>query len=470
MATTTMFALSNPGGKRVRIKSRKKATMARRRRRGRRNPSAKLTADELAFVTGRLGKRKRSRAAKKGARKRKARLARLRRARTAGKRKKRGTGIRARRAARARAARRRRAAARRCKNPRRRRRNPGGKRKYGIFRPSWMSGGKKAKRKSSKKGKSKGKRKSAKRVAAGKKAARTRAAKKAKRSAAGRKAARRAGKKGKRKGGARRKRSYGRRPKKGIYRPYARLRRGRRARFGIRTKKRMAALGLASVRGGKYSLNPRRRRRKNPMARRRSSRRRRNPFGVSVRGIRGLFTKGNAKKYAKLGVGAMLGMAVARGGPAILGRLPVVGGFLAPDTPIKAVIGSAVALGLGAMVARKVKIVPSDMVNAALVGGAGIVAAGILKILSARVPALRMIPGVSGMGDVVSPSQLVAGEAIFGGSGVGDYLQLSGPVPEQYFAGGLNDYVEFQNRAAGVAAEAASAAQVDWSPGTETSF
>jgi hypothetical protein len=133
-------------------------------------------------------------------------------------------------------------------------------------------------------------------------------------------------------------------------------------------------------------------------------------------------------------------------------------------------------LGLVGMAARKLpgKLRPgNDMITALTIGGAGVIAAGVLKLLSQRVPALRMIPGVSGMGDVVSPNQLVAGEAIFGHSGVGDYLQLSGPVPEQYFAGGLNgmgDYIEFQNRAAGAAAEAASAAQTDWSPGTETSF
>lgn len=430
MATTTMFALSNPGGKRVRIKSRKKATMARRRRRGRRNPG--MEGLSAAFAAESAPRKKRRRKAKaKTARRSKARRAKPRKAKT-----------------------------RRAKT---------------------------------RKGKAR-KRKSAKRVAAGKKAAATKKRRKAARSAAGKKSAKRGSKKraaakrkgsGKKKASKKRGKKYGKRPRRGVYRPYARIRKGRRPRFGNRTKKRMAALGLARVRAGKYTLNPRRRRknprrraarrnpsrrRKNPMARRRSSRRRRNPFGMSVRGVRGLFTKGNVKKYAKLGLGAMFGMAVARGGPALLGRLPVVGGFLAPDTPIKAVIGSAVALGLGAMLARKVKIVPSDMVAAGVIGGAGIVAAGILKILSARVPALRMIPGVSGMGDVVSPSQLVAGEAIFGGSGVGDYLQLSGPVPEQYFAGGLNgmgDYIEFQNRAAGVAAEAASAAQVDWSPGNE---
>lgn len=430
MAVTTLFALSNPGGKRrIRLKSRK-APMARRGRRRRKNPKGSFMKRAVAYAKANGISVKAAMKALKG------------------------TGA-------------------------------GGK------KSRKRKGSSKKRKGSSKKRKSGGKLKSAKRVAAGKKAARTRARNK------------KGGKKKvhKRKGSARR---AARRPRKGIYRPYARFRRGKKARFGSRAKRRMTALGLAHESGGHTVLNPRRRRRRksrsrnprrrhrkarrsnprrrrasrrrsrnprrrrNPVARRRRSRRRRNPMGI-VRGVKGLFSKAKAMRYARLGLGAMLGMAVARQGPQLIARIPVIGPILNPDSPLKALLASAAAIGAGVLVARKLR-VGSDIVAALIAGGAGIVAAGTLKLASQRIPILGRIPGVAGMGDVVSPSQLVAGEAIFGGNGMGDYLQLSGPVPEQYFAGGLNDYVEFQNRAAGAAAEAASAAQVDWSPGVETSF
>jgi hypothetical protein len=75
---------------------------------------------------------------------------------------------------------------------------------------------------------------------------------------------------------------------------------------------------------------------------------------------------------------------------------------------------------------------------------------------------------MSGLGSITTASQLVDGEALYGG--VNDFIQLSGPVPEDYFAGGLNDYTEFTGQAAGAAAQIASAAQSGWSPGAETSF
>lgn len=240
-----------------------------------------------------------------------------------------------------------------------------------------------------------------------------------------------------------------RRRRKNPYRPMV----GKGGRFSARVKRRMAERGLA--RGSR--LNPRRRRR--------------NPISLAgVRsGIRSLLSRQGAMKYSRIAVGALAGMAVARQAPGLFSRIPVVGQYLRADTPLKSILLSIAAIGLGTMAARRLKL-GNDIVASMVAGGAGVVGAGVLKLASSRIPALKAIPGVSGMGDVVSPSQLVAGEAIFGGSGVGDYLQLGGPVPEQYFAGGMNDYVDFVSPAAGRAAEAASFAQVDWSPGTETRF
>ncbi|MCC6752042.1 MAG: hypothetical protein IT371_30600 [Deltaproteobacteria bacterium] len=322
-----------------------------------------------------------------------------------------------------------------------------------------------------------------------KKKASRRAAPKRKKKKASRRAPKRAKKKAGRRGGRR-----GARRSRKAYRPYV----GSSGKFSKRVKENLVKRKAArrGKRGG-YMMNPRRRRRKNPyrpmvgkggrfskrvkrrMAERglaRGSRlnprrRRRNPISLAgVRsGIRSLLSRQGAMKYSRIAVGALAGMAVARQAPGLFSRIPVVGQYLRADTPLKSILLSIAAIGLGTMAARRLKL-GNDIVASMVAGGAGVVGAGVLKLASSRIPALKAIPGVSGMGDVVSPSQLVAGEAIFGGSGVGDYLQLGGPVPEQYFAGGMNDYVDFVSPAAGRAAEAASFAQVDWSPGTETSF
>lgn len=92
-------------------------------------------------------------------------------------------------------------------------------------------------------------------------------------------------------------------------------------------------------------------------------------------------------------------------------------------------VGAAVAVGtMGSVILEVAKMVP------------------VLKTVVAGAPTLAGYRG--GMGDMVSASQLVQGEAI--------YRPLSGPVPQSLFAGGLNDFVEFKNQTDGKVAEAFS--------------
>jgi hypothetical protein len=70
------------------------------------------------------------------------------------------------------------------------------------------------------------------------------------------------------------------------------------------------------------------------------------------------------------------------------------------------------------------------------------------------------------MGDVTPVGAMIRGEAMYSPS-MSDYLQLSGPVPESLFAGGLNDYVDFKSPAAGQAAQVISAQINEWTPAGE---
>jgi hypothetical protein len=98
-------------------------------------------------------------------------------------------------------------------------------------------------------------------------------------------------------------------------------------------------------------------------------------------------------------------------------------------------VGAAVAVGtMGSVILEVAKMVP------------------VLKTVVAGAPSLAGYR--RGMGDMVSASQLVQGEAIY--RPMGDYMQLSGPVPQSLFAGGLNDFVEFKNQTDGKVAEAFS--------------
>lgn len=253
-------------------------------------------------------------------------------------------------------------------------------------------------------------------------------------------------------------------------------------RFSPLVKERLVLLGAARRDGDKVVLNPRRRRgkRRNPGISvagirrygsnpRRRRGKRRNP--VSVRGgvsaVKGSIKSVFSKRTVVIGASAAAGMVLARLAPALVARIPVVGGLSNMLGRFRDPVVAALAVAIGAQIARKVKL-PILEVGPMVAGGLGVAALDGAKVLGLT----RFIPGsgsassgVAGLSDIVSPSQLVNQEAIYGG--MGDYLTLSGPVPEQYFAGGLNDYVDFTSPAAGAAASAASFAQTSWSPGAE---
>jgi len=223
-------------------------------------------------------------------------------------------------------------------------------------------------------------------------------------------------------------------------------------------KSRLAMIGAATNHNGKYTLNPRRRRR-NPV------RRRRNPLSVSgtVGTVKGTIKSVFSVRTLKVGASAGAGMVVARLAPAIIARIPVVGGLTNMLGRFRDPILGAIAVVVGSRLARKVSVVEP---TAFIAGGLGVAVIDGAKAVGLG----RFIPGsassgVSGLSDIITPSQLVNQEAIYGG--MGDYLTLAGGVPEQYFAGGLNDYVDFTSPAAGVAAQAASFAQTSWTPGAE---
>lgn len=100
--------------------------------------------------------------------------------------------------------------------------------------------------------------------------------------------------------------------------------------------------------------------------------------------------------------------------------------------------GAAVAVGtMGSVILELAKMVP------------------VLRTVVSGVPSLAGYRrGMRGMGDMVSVPQMVQAEAIY--RPMGDYMQLSGPVPQSLFAGGLNDFVEFKNQTDGKVAEAFS--------------
>jgi hypothetical protein len=167
---------------------------------------------------------------------------------------------------------------------------------------------------------------------------------------------------------------------------------------------------------------------------------------------------------------------VSRGARGIIKINPVSGGGIA------AIVTGALGAGAGYVVATKAvpnlvgKFMPAAAQGllGAVVGAVGGVVAG------------RMVGKVNGkVGSMIATGSIVAlGVALMsqivrmlpssvtspiGLAGMRDYLQLSGPVPPQLFAGGLNDYVGFTSPAAGQVAEAASAAITEWTPtGTES--
>ncbi len=286
----------------------------------------------------------------------------------------------------------------------------------------------------------------------------------------GRKAGRKASRRGARKG-ARRVKVANRRWKirkgKAAYLPYLSR---KTKRFSPLVKRRLVLLGAAREAGGQVVLNPRRKRRgkrRNPVHARRGRRHRRNP--ISIRGgigqakstIKSVFSV----RTVKVGASAAAGMVLARLAPALIARIPVVGGLTNMLGRFRDPILAAIGIAVGAQLVRKFKL---PVENTALVaGGLGVAALDGAKVLGLTryIPGAGGGSGVSGLSDIVTPSQLVNQEAIYGG--MGDYLTLSGPVPEQYFAGGLNDYVDFTSPAAGAAAQAASFAQTTWTPGAE---
>jgi hypothetical protein len=183
---------------------------------------------------------------------------------------------------------------------------------------------------------------------------------------------------------------------------------------------------------------------------------------VRLNPIGGMNVVGVAKSALGMGAGVLLAQKV----------VPTLGARFLPAVATSGPVGLAVNT-LGAIVAGRLigKAAKSQAVATQIFAGAitslGVNLVGM--IIRALPTSITSAVGLSGMGDVVSAGQLVRDEALYSPS-MRDYLQLSGPVPEQLFAGGMNDYVDFQSPAAGRAAEAISAQVTEWTPPANEQF
>lgn len=227
--------------------------------------------------------------------------------------------------------------------------------------------------------------------------------------------AKRGGRKGKTKGGKRRK-------GRGAY--ISKTKKGRISKASLKRLKRIAGSRATYVGKGKnrkmvIKMNP------------------------SVGGIVGLVSAA-----AGMGAGYVVATNVV---PHLVGK--------AVPQAAQGIVGLAVG-GLGGYaLSRVIARYKPSLASQVYVGALAAVGAGLVAMVIKYLPGNVKAPlGLGRMNDYLQLS---------GGRGMADYMQLSGPVPESLFAGGLNgmnDYVDFKSRAAGQAAEAISAQLVEWTP------
>ena len=183
------------------------------------------------------------------------------------------------------------------------------------------------------------------------------------------------------------------------------------------------------------------------------------------------FGKTSKRKLMRLGAPN-----VSRGARGIIKINPVSGGA------VGLVVG-ALGAGAGYVVATKtlpgfvgrfVPVAAQGLLGAAVGALGGMLVGRVVGKYNAKIGSgismgSMVALGVALLGQVVKllPSSITAP---IGLSGMRDYLQLSGPVPADLFAGGMNDYVNFQGQAAGAAAEAISAQITEWTPAGAEQF
>lgn len=240
----------------------------------------------------------------------------------------------------------------------------------------------------------------------------------------------------------------------------SRRRRAPRRRRAYRSVRRFGRRRLSQSALGKLlRMNPRRRRRKGSRSRRRGRRhaRRSNPGGIV----------GKVMSTVKKSLPYVGGVAAATYGPQLLSR--VAPGLLSSIPGGRMGQGAAATLAVSALLWVSGK---RGMAKKVAIGGLGwsVGRPLIFKLLRAvglmkggnGASAPRQ--GTAGMGDVISTSELVAGEALLSPN-MGDWLTLSGmsgPVSPQLLSGsGMGDWVQFPNQQA-----AAVATQQAWSPGS----
>ena len=179
-----------------------------------------------------------------------------------------------------------------------------------------------------------------------------------------------------------------------------------------------------------------------------------NPMGGGVVSI--------VKTAAGMGSGVLLAQKVI---PALAGRvLPAV----ATRGPIGLAVNTVGAIVVGRVLGKALK--SPALAGQVMAGAITSLGVNLLGMLVRYLPAGVTGPlGLSGMAGVVSAGELIRDEALYSPS-MRDYLQLSGPVPADLFAGGMNDYVNFQGQAAGAAAEAISAQETEWTPPANEQF
>lgn len=243
---------------------------------------------------------------------------------------------------------------------------------------------------------------------------------------------------------------------KGTYRPSLRV--GKRASRAV--KHRMWAGGWARKSGRKYVLNPRRRRRRNPGGGGRGV------VGGLKRNLRDLLQPRNYVEAAQVALG--LGGALAL--PVLIARWtkqPVLNRGLA-GAATSAVSAAALATVasmagqhrlaaklfaggvLAAVLKGAVQLVPGDLLRKVLplgelsksgatsapgaVNGLGYYGTGVGEWVNPN--------AFSGVGEIISPEQLIAGEAFYGQpSGVSEFLQLN--------PGGVGEYAYMNPATAG---------------------
>lgn len=219
---------------------------------------------------------------------------------------------------------------------------------------------------------------------------------------------------------------------------------------------------LSSRRRRSSTTTSRRRRRKNPARRTSSRRRRRRRSNPSIKsGLKGLLSM-NTLKLAGEGV---VGFGGALSLPAVAANLT---GYQMLNRGYVGVVSSGVSAVLIEALARALG---AKRESAVRIRNAGLAAAGV-KLVIQLLPAhlarklvplseLRSAPspaavaaaqakaagGTSGMGRLMSPQQLMAGEARAQHmQGMGDYMQLNGHVPARAIAngpGGVGAYLQF---------------------------